>query len=93
VLFVNTFGRRKDALRARQLREIDEIISGLQADIAAGLLSADGVKVGWSDVRPPLNAVDVTDGSAMEPWFARAYRVDVALPADARILTDERSRR
>lgn len=77
LLAVNVFGRRHDCLKARQRREIEEIIAGLAEDLAAGNIAPNGVKVGWPGIFPPTDAVDVTDGSAMEPWLARAYVVRV----------------
>ena len=84
VLHVNTFGRRKEHLRARQLREIEEIIRGLRSDAEAGLLPP--VKVGWpGDGRKPVNAADVTDEAVMASWNTRAVTLFVsALAVGAR---------
>ena len=46
-LFYDSLGRRRDYLRARQLREIDEIVRGLQSDAAAGVLPP--IKTGWGE--------------------------------------------
>jgi hypothetical protein len=77
LLAVNVFGRRHDCLKARQRREIEEIIAGLAEDLAAGSIAPNGVKVGWPGVGlPPVDAVDI-HGPEMAGWFARAYVVRV----------------
>jgi hypothetical protein len=93
LLAVNVFGRRHNHLRARQRREIDEIIAGLSADLAAGNLAPGSVKVGWPGVGlPPVDAVDI-HGPEMSAWLSRAYvirlRVDDA--TGERMAVDDRN--
>jgi hypothetical protein len=69
-LFYNSFGRRYP--RARQLREIAEIVRGLTADAQSGHLPPDGMKIGWPGVGlPPVHAVDTNDAEIMASWNAR----------------------
>jgi hypothetical protein len=69
-LFYNCFGRQYP--RARQLREIAEIVRGLTADAQSGHLPPDGMKIGWPGVGlPPVHAVDTNDAEIMASWNAR----------------------
>jgi hypothetical protein len=88
-LFYNSFGRRRDYLRARQLREIDEIVRGLQSDAAAGVLPP--IKTGWGGGvgLTPASAVDTNDDQVMVEWCVRACMIDVRLDADEPILADD----
>ena len=92
VLHFNTFGRHRYPT-ARQLRELDDIIRHLRAQVQAGRLPPGSRVVGWPGVGlKPYNAVDTDDEAVMAGWCARAYRVEVALTDDERILVNERTR-
>lgn len=79
-LYCNIFGRKRPTRRQRI--EIEEIVHGLRADAAAGLLGE--VKVGWPGVGlKPANGVDTNDAFVMATWFARAYVVDLKLDLES----------
>ena len=82
VLAVNVFGRKYP--RARQRREIAEVVRGLRSDTRAGRIEPDGLVIGWpAGGLKPTNAVDTSDEEAMAWWFARAFRVAVRVDAEA----------
>ena len=73
MLQLNVFGRRR--LSHRQRLELGEIIAGLTRDARAGRLP--DTKIGWPDVRPPLNAADTSSEAEMTWWRKRAFTVFV----------------
>ncbi len=80
ILAVNVFGRDRRFLRARQRREIAEVIRGLRRDARAGRIKLDTLVVGWpGDGRTPHNAVSLTS-PAMSEWIRRSFTVAVRAP-------------
>ena len=77
-LSYNGFGRRR--LSHRHRRQMGEIIDGLTRDVRAGLLP--DLKVGWPDIRPPLNAANVSNEMEMAWWRARAFVFNLRVAAD-----------
>lgn len=89
VLHYNAFGRRQ-WLKARQLREVTEIIAYLQAEALAGRIGA-ALTIGWggSGIKPAA-AVDIHDAKLMAAWFDRAFKIVVRVTGNEHILEHER---